>query len=282
MKPQFPQPPLDLAMPETVQYIAALAVALPALALLVAGVLTLRRKGTAVPLLFLIGCGISTINEPIMDELCLVWHHGVGQATAFETFGRPIPLWVPFSYIAYFGGLTWLLFKFLRRSPTPRQVWLGVVSIFALNLMLELPILALDMFTYYGDQPYRVAGFPAPQAFINGGGVLLSVVLLCAVPQLFAGRRRWGILLLPTGTQLAATVMIAFPIVAMGHTRLPAGLRWGAATVSIVLGVIVFDGLIRYLCARVAAAQQFDIRDGHSQRAIADQAYRQERQWEMT
>lgn len=258
MKTQFPQPPLDLAMPETVQYLAALAVAVPALALLVAALVTLRRRGTAVPLLFLIGCAISTINEPIMDELCLVWHHGIGQASVFTTFGRPIPLWVPFSYVAYFGGLTWLLFKFLRRSPTPRQVWLGVLSIFALNLVLELPILGLDMFTYYGDQPYRVGGFPAPQAFINGGGVLLDVVLLCAVPQLFAGRRRWGILLLPTGTQLAATVMTAFPSVAVGHTRLPGGIKWAAGAISILLGIAVFDALIRYLCGRVAAAQQLD------------------------
>jgi hypothetical protein len=54
----------------------------------------------------------------------LLWHARYGQRIVFETFGRPIPLWMLLMYYWFIGGLSVYTLNRIVDGLTIRQFWI--------------------------------------------------------------------------------------------------------------------------------------------------------------
>src|SRR4051794_32133015 len=100
------EPPRDMVAPDTIQTVMTLGVGC-VLAVMAVGITVLCvKKRTPLYLLILAGGAICMFNETALDVLGHCYFPAINDWQAYETLGRPIPVWVAFSYVAYFGGLT--------------------------------------------------------------------------------------------------------------------------------------------------------------------------------
>ncbi len=253
------EPPRDMVVPETMQTVMTVAVG-SVLALMLIGISVLCfRKGTPLYLLIMVGGAICMFNETALDILGHCYFPEIGDWQAYSTLGRAIPMWVAFAYVAYFGGLTAIEVFCLRRGVSRKQIWAGILAIEALNCLLELPPLSKGLYTYYGEQPLRIAGeFPAVWLVFNCvGSFLAATIIFRALPYL-KGPRMLFVVLIPPVCQHAA-FWLGLPYVAAINSGAGSGLRTLAALVTLSLGVLVLHTLIGLVADRGEARATTDI-----------------------
>lgn len=253
----LPVPPQGLAFPDPAQlYITLIMWSVVAV---FAGYCVFQawKTKSALPLLLLAGGAICYLAEPMVDVLALCWHPRENQWVALETFG-PVPVWGLGIYVVFFGAMTYMMLMAARRGISRRRFWIGVFAFFVADVACELPIIHYGLYRYYGEPPYLFMGLPLYWLFINTLGPLIAVALLLRAPQFFSGWRQVLILLLPVTTDIAGSVSSGWPIMsALNTPGASAELKWAAATLTIVLGVVIMDGLSHLICEeksqRVAA-----------------------------
>jgi hypothetical protein len=242
------QPPLDMTSAVHAQDVMQYAVGAVVAAMLVGAVLHWRRSGRPTGLLLLVGGLFCSLNEALVDLLGHCYFpkdYGI----AYTAYGFSVPWWVVTAYVAYFGGLTWLQSEFLRTGPTRAKVWQGIAAVWVLNVILELPPLANGVYTYYGEQPFRVGGFPLNWLVINALGSLFAAVLVVKLPALSVGSRQLLLLAVPYTTYFMSWAA-HMPLFGTLNADVSAPVRWGAAVVSGLLGLIAMDALIRLATTR--------------------------------
>ena len=187
----MPAPPVSMQLDETTQLLFTIACGIPAVVALVLAIRWRRTHGTWVPLLLLAGTLFLSFLEPVLDVLGLAWHPRDHQVVGgiFETFGRPIPLFVILVYAWYFGAQAWLTWWRIERAG-PKQVW-PLFGLFVLaDLVLESPGTVFDAYTYYGHQPLDVWGFPLYWAVLNAVAPVTTGAIVYALrPDLKRGWR---------------------------------------------------------------------------------------------
>lgn len=233
------EPPRDMVVPETMQTVMTVAVGSVLVVMIIGiSVLCLRTR-TPLYLLIMVGGAICMFNETALDILGHCYFPETGDWQAYETLDRAIPAWVAFSYVAYFGGLTALEVFCLRRGVSRKQILLGLATIEGLNCLLELPPLKQDLYTYYGEQPLRIAGeFPAVWLVFNCvGSFLAACIIFKALPYL-KGPRMLLVVLIPPVSQHAA-FWLGVPYVAAINSDVSHGVMTVAALVTISLGALV-------------------------------------------
>jgi hypothetical protein len=203
-----------------------------------------RRTGSPAFLLVLIGGLFCSFNEAAVDVLGHCYFPANDGLIAYTTFDRPVPVWVVLAYVAFFGGLTYLQVLWLKSGASHRAVWIGVGIFWVLNLLLELPILASGLYVYYGDQPLEVGGFPLIWLVTNSLGSLFAAVVITRLSWFFTGARQFLLVLVPFATYMASWV-VTMPHFAITNTDAPMSVRTAAALVSILLGLVSIDVLIR-------------------------------------
>jgi hypothetical protein len=254
-----PQGPENMVFPHTAHIWADAVIGAVAIVLFVLAAIEFRRTGSPLGLLLLIGGGIALLNEPVDDILGLVWHPRPGQNTVLNTIG-PVPLWGLPTYIIFFGGIPWLLLRELRRCRfTIRKFWIGVGLTFVADLLIEVPLLQTDLYTYYshGDVPMAIAGFPVYWLFINTTGPILCAAILFQASDYFTGWRTPLVLLLPLAADAACSIVVGLPVYSALHTpETTALLRWGGALLSCGIGLVIFDAESKWIMARTRALQK--------------------------
>jgi hypothetical protein len=123
-------------------------------------------------------------------------------------------------------------------------MWTGIGIFGVLNVLLEIPMLRSGLYVYYGDQPFTIAGFPISWLVINSLGSLFGAVVITRLAWFFSGARQLLIVFVPFATYMSSWVL-AMPHFAVTNTDAPSGVRMLAAAISLVLGVIAIDVLIR-------------------------------------
>ena len=250
--PEFPQPPTGMVMPQTAQLLATIGLWLPATALFVAAAVYWRRGGSPVYLLGMFGGLIAAFNEPIADVLLNCYHAEIGQWTVFSSFGRDIPLWAVGFYPIYFGGLTLLMYTLLLRGVTRRTYWILAGAVVLGNVVLEWPVLPLHMYLYYGDQPYRILGFPILVGVLNTLGATLGAVVMAHLADWLTGPRRLLILAIPAWSDLAAYGVV-LPHLLTLNSEASTPVKYLGTTAGIVLGLAALDGIGRFAARRFPA-----------------------------
>jgi hypothetical protein len=196
------------------------------LATLLALIFALRdwhKSKFPVLVLLIIGGAVTCLAEPFVDLLGACWHPIVGQNTLFELMDRPMPIWLMFAYIAYFGVLMMYLYRAFSSGATIRAMWLWFLVPVIADIVLEEFLMGLsdNLYIYYGNQPLRLHVFPIWWTQPNTMGIYLSAVAMTLlVPHL----RGWRMALIPFSTILcyaAAAGVVSFPAVVVINSAFP-------------------------------------------------------------
>ncbi|MFY1621506.1 hypothetical protein, partial [Micromonospora sp. WMMD736] len=159
-------------------------------------------------------------------------------------FGRSIPIWVILAYVVFYGGFTYLIALAFRNGISRRTLWGSIAVWGALNLAMEIPLLQSGLYLYYGDQPLTVGGFPISQLVFNTLGSMLGAVVIVRLAWFFTGARQLLLTVVPFATFMSSWV-VGMPFFLVLNNDTSHGLRVLAALVSIAIGLVAIDVLIR-------------------------------------
>jgi len=209
-----PTAPTETVMPQTLQLVFTLAMVIPTVLVTGYFIRYWRRTGDAIPVLCTVGGALTTLVEPIVDVLGLVWYPAPGQWVLLESFGRSTPVLCLFGYIWFMGGMTaWTYIK-LKQDASLRTMLTWFAIFLAVNAVVEIPGVHTRVYWYYGTQPLKLFGWPLWWGFVNVGlCIVAAAVLVRLAPRL-------------KGVLIAAVVFIV-PIVDAGFN---AGAGWPVYT----------------------------------------------------
>ncbi|MGH9011078.1 MAG: hypothetical protein ACRDYF_14685, partial [Acidimicrobiia bacterium] len=142
----IPQPPSGLEMNAVGQTIFTIGVTIPWVILLVLALRYLVRERSPVPLLFLTGGAIGVFMEPIVDVLGMCFFPRENQWVGFESFGRPIPMFMWPVYSWFVGGQAYLFWRLFQRGMNRSQLWKVWLAIMVVNVVLETPGILMDVY----------------------------------------------------------------------------------------------------------------------------------------
>lgn len=202
--------------------------------------------------LTIIGSGfICSLVEPMLDLLGhLRWARDL--PVAFTNFGIDIPWLIPFCYAAFLGLEAYFVYLVFKHGATVKQIMLMVFPICIMtDAVMETVGLNLNVYEYYGLQPYRFLEFPYWWGFMNATSFMTVGALIWYLEPRLKGAQRLGLLLVaPTG-MMAAYFTTGWPHLLAHNSTLPDWARWIAATITMAACV----GLVRIIAHFVAVPE---------------------------
>lgn len=188
-----PRPPVDMAHDGTRELIFTVLCAAP---LVVGAFWALKiwlRNADPLLLICMIGGATSAMVEPLLDINGGVWWP-TGSWEVFNLAHVNIPLLVPFVYPWLLGGQGYLAYRaFVRRAPAT-EMWKLLAAFAAVDLLLEIPGLQLDVYAYYGNQPLKLLGLPIWYIPMNAGGPMIAGAVFYLLRPHFQGLRTLALL----------------------------------------------------------------------------------------
>lgn len=209
---QMPDPPVNMAMSPLYPYVLALSIVI-FLAALAYAVIDMRRTARVLPLLVLAGAAIASFQECIYDVAVLVWWADVDTVPMYRLFNRSVPLWMIFAYPWFIGGMGYWAYSQFQRGMGSARLWKLYFFGWFANLLLEVPALQIgNIYTYYGEQPFKILGFPMWMAMTNTLMPIFVGALLHVFDDVLRGPRTLFVLILvPAGTA-SAEISSGWPI----------------------------------------------------------------------
>jgi len=170
---------------------------------LLASLLDWWRSGQPVALMMFLAGGCAVLHEPLVDLVGGCWHYANARIV-YVAYGRPMPLWLCIAYFFYVGiGLS-TVWRVLRRGVAPRQIWLLYAGAMLADCIMEVTLLNLDIYAYYGHQPLVLAKFPLWWAPVNAGYIVVTAALIYRLDAFLRGWRTVAII------PISLTVAAAF------------------------------------------------------------------------
>lgn len=210
--PTVPFPPTGGAMDYNLQVIFTTSLWVICAVFFVMALRSLRKTGSPLPLLILIGGGLCMFIEPIVDVMGLCWFWRDGQFVLFEAFGRPIPTWMLPTYIFYVGGQALYTWQRLEKGETMAGVFKLYAIYAVINVLLEEPPLHMGLYAYYGAQPFKAVLLPLWWAIPNAA---MPIVLGALIYRLRPALTGWKMLLvvpmMPMGDALT-NAAVGWPV----------------------------------------------------------------------
>ena len=174
----LPVPPYDLALNTTMQTVATVVLWAGTIALVAYAYRLARQERSFFPLLLVLAVATGSLIEPLYDiAYHLFWLDNGKQWTLFTAFGLPQPVWVMPAYVMVFALPALLLYRRLMAgAPVALAFKVGLVLSFT-TAVFEIIAINLDLYTYYGEAPIRVFGYPLWIGFMEGGQIASYAVL---------------------------------------------------------------------------------------------------------
>jgi hypothetical protein len=189
----------------------------------------------------LIGGWIAVLWEPIVDVLGQCWLPSRGQHwEAFTLLNRHIPLMMPFVYSWFVGGQGYLFYRIFDRGISRRQLFQLYGLVVLVNIALESPGIAANVYTYYGKQPMNLWGFPLWWGIINplmpmiAGTAIYKLKPLLSTPALVL-----AIIAIIPSSDGAANAIVGWPVIGALNTDVGYAGTWVASFITLGLGVSV-------------------------------------------
>lgn len=208
----MPPVPVDVQAAQVPSLILLIVLAtLVGISMLIALRIAVRRR-TVLPMALMAGGLLAWLSEPIVDILGACWHPAIGQMTAFSFLERPMPVWLGFAYVWYFGAQTALAWYLLDQGRLRgRQLWGLWAAMVLSDVLLETVALRFDVWIYYGQQPLLFFKFPLWWAAPNSCAVILAAVLAHKLAPWLAGKWACAAILLPIGSYGFTSMAIGMP-----------------------------------------------------------------------
>lgn len=198
--------------------------------LLVAGWIALAawRRRSVVPGGVLLGAvAIGYFAPPLLNRLTLVWFPNNIPFAYITAFGMRDPVFDFIGYVLFYAGGGYACFLMLANGKGARGVYVVTLLGGVADALFELPFLHFGMYTYYGDQPFLIAGlFPLHWIVINA-----TVPALCGVVILMAVKRG--------GSSRVMFWRSAFAVVVAGSLTIAVALPVGVALNSTLPAIVV-------------------------------------------
>jgi hypothetical protein len=204
-----------------------------------------RRRSPMFLAVFLGGVATSLL-EPFADLLGLVWFP-VNQVQAFTMLGIPIPLFVVIGYSNLFGILPWIFLRTFASRPDRRRYWQVAAAMMLAACVFEWLLLRTGAYTYYGNQPLNVWGYPLIWMTVNTGACVLAAAVLHRLPVLFRGAGVWAAVAVVPCADGAVMLGTGWPAFAAIHSELGSVAVQLLGLLAIGLGLALF-AVIGELC----------------------------------
>lgn len=214
---------------------------------LIWGLYTGFKRQNWLPLMLIFGGFLCSLVEPMLDLLGhLRWANDL-PFYVFTNFGIDIPLLIPFAYAAFLGLEPYFIYLLFKRGVTVKQVMFMYVIAGMTDAVLETPGLLLNVYEYYGVQPYKFLEFPYWWAFINGASFMtIGFFIWYLEPRLKGWRRALFLVLPPIGMMVAYFSVGWIHILAINST-LPTPLKWVATTIMMAGYVLYIRGIAHFV-----------------------------------
>lgn len=193
----LPAPPADVPVDSTGQAVMTVATFAGLSVFLIAAALLGHRWRTWTPAAIVAGTLLAGMVEPLNNRLANMWYYRPGQDGLYPSFGGQLPVWVFFSYAAFFGGFGLLFWWLAERGATRATITKALLALWTFAVLTEILGTRLNTYDYFGPHPFRVAGFPI--------WVSLGVACICAAIGVGAARIRRSF---DPGAGLAATFLL--------------------------------------------------------------------------
>ncbi|VWX50198.1 hypothetical protein [Novosphingobium sp. 9U] len=209
---QMPEPPVHMAMSPYYPYILAISIAIFCAATAYAA-RDAKRTGRWLPLLVIAGAAIASFQECIYDVAVLVWWAELDTTPMYRIFNRSVPLWMVFAYPWFIGGMGYWAYRHFQDGMRSATLWKLYFFGWFANLLLEVPALQIgDIYTYYGEQPFKILGFPIWMAMTNTLMPIFVGAALHALDDVLRGPRALLTLVLVPAATASAEIASGWPI----------------------------------------------------------------------
>jgi hypothetical protein len=201
----------------------------------------LARGNGPIFLCCLIGGAIAVVWEPIVDVLGQCWLPSRGQHwEAFTLLDRHIPLMMPFVYSWFVGGQGYLFYRIFDRGIDRRRLFQLWGLVFLVNIALETPGIASNVYTYYGKQPLDIWGFPLWWGFINPLMPMIAGALIYKLkPHLTVAPLMLAVVAIIPMADGIANAAAGWPVIAALNTDVGYAGTWIASFITLGLALFV-------------------------------------------
>lgn len=200
-----------------------------------------------IPLLVIASGFVTSMVEPMLDFLGhLRWADDL--PTAFSNFGLDVPWLIPFCYATFYGVEAYFFYLVFNHGVTKKQVMalfpIGIVS----DAIMETVGLNLNVYEYYGFQPFELFKFPYWWGFINGAGFMTVGFFAWYLAPKLRGINKLALLLVGPAGMMAVYFMAGWPHILAHNSTLPLWVRTVAALM-MMAGCVLWVRGIAYFVA---------------------------------
>lgn len=223
----------------------------------------LFKDRDSIPLLMWIGGLVCSLLEPMLDHLGHLWWSNNLPGISFEGYGLKIPYLIPPCYV-FFIAMTgyWAYHKMKQGLGVGGafKVWFMIAMT---DVIMEMPGTSTHAYTYYGDAPFTVFGFPLAWGWMNGVSMFMVGYLLYLVAPRLQGPSKLFIVLVPVSAMGAAYGITAWPYFLALNWPLPVWAAYAATLGSLAITLLTVRLIGEALGGKpvtAAAGAGFDMR----------------------
>lgn len=205
----IPQHPHD-QMPLTPEILFSIFLGIPVVILLAYGISHVVRHRQFTLLVCLLGGLMACIWEPIVDTMGLCYIKFGAATHTYTLMDREMPLFIPFVYTWYVGGLAYIAYRLYSAGITKRGMFALYLTDVCVNIFLESPGVLMGAYKYYGPQPLDFWGLPLWWTLMNP---LMPMIAGAIIYRIKPHLKGWHILAIA-------------PIIPMADGVTNAGIGW--------------------------------------------------------
>ncbi|WP_342806340.1 hypothetical protein [Alteromonas sp. M12] len=192
---------------------------------------------------------ICSVIEPMLDHLGHLWYPTNLPGPAFIGFDLHIPYLIPPCYVAFISMTGYWAYTKMRDGLDLKGLFMVWLIIASTDLALEIPGTATGAYTYYGDVPFKILGFPMAWSWLNGTSMLMVGFLLWLVKPHLKGNSSAFIMLVPVIAMGASYGMTAWPYFMALNWEMPVYMTYLLTVLSLLLCLLV----VRFVGAVVSS-----------------------------
>jgi hypothetical protein len=248
----IPLPDLTITLGATTNTVVTWICILTAAACVMAAVGEILLKRSAVLLFCCIGGIFCNAIEPFWDVMGHL-HFNRGNTVVFRAFAQvafPIdyPLWAVLLYIQFGGFQCWVFYLMLKHGASSRTFWTVAAWQVTANGVIEIPLINAKVYQYYGDQPFRLLGFPLWWVFTNFGELFGAVLLFLLIKRFGSKAAVSAIFIVPAAFG-AWELWTGWPVYAALNFDTPSAVKYLAALVSAGVTVATLWAFVEFMPA---------------------------------